>query len=254
LPALPIGPGYFAVKDLSRSWGKPNIIVVRLVTDKGDKPGLFDFNAIQGMGFPKEFLSYLFNRKNKVFALNYLVPMRMYTNEVIRYMKDLFLDPADILKTQERNRTILAKLKEDRGWYYVEQQRIFDNGRLPDDYDLAVSTTALAPLEPGEFRWDGDPYLRKFFDFTAAQNIQVLLIGSVYRSSTTGPFARIPSMFVEIPKVYPNVRVSSRSWQSKFLPNRYFSDKTHLNPDGARVYSQMIAKDFAEAFAPELGR
>ncbi len=252
LPALPIGPGYFAVKEMTESWGRPDVIVVRLVGDSGKEPGLFDYNAIQGMGFPGEFLSYLLHRQNKIFALNYLVPLRMYTNETFRYLKDLVFDPAHIEKTRLRNAAVLEQLVRDRGWYYVEQQKIFEDGKLPDNYELATSTAALAPIPPGNFDWASDPYLRKFFDFALANNIQVLLVGSVFRSGTSGLYSGKSAAFVEIPKAYPNVRVSSDSWQNKLLPNRFFSDKTHLNPDGAKVYSEMIARDFAEAFEAEL--
>lgn len=252
LPALPIGPGYFAVRDATHSWGKPDVIVVRLVTDRGVEPGLFDYNAIQGLGFPGEFFSYLFKRPNKVFALNYLVPARMYTNETVRYLKNIFIDRGDIAATRERNASILARLKEDRGWYYIEQQKMFADGRLPDGYDLSTSTAGPAALIAGEFDWNDDPYLRPFFDFTAKNGIKVFLINSVYRSGVAAPFERMPPSFKKIPLEYPNVRVSSQSWQAKFLPNRYFSDRTHLNPEGARVYTEIVAREFAEAFADEL--
>ncbi|MCG3204219.1 MAG: hypothetical protein KCHDKBKB_00929 [Elusimicrobia bacterium] len=249
LPALPIGPGLFVLQSLCQSWGKPDYIVVRIVTDNSRIPGLFDTNAVQGIG-GREFFSYLFRRSNKAFALNGIFPLRMNIGGTLKYLKNLVLDPEDIHRTYSENRSILDQLRADRGWYYIEQQAIFPDGRLPDDYAL-VDPKHLTPLVPDPFEWSPDAYFKQFLDYTAEQGIKILLISSVYREGTAAPWASQPPEFIEIPKHYPHVYVSKHSWERKFLPNRFWSDKTHLNPEGARLYSQMIAADFMDAFGGE---
>ncbi|MFN0117489.1 MAG: hypothetical protein ACKVQC_04240 [Elusimicrobiota bacterium] len=243
LPALPIGPGYFALKDLVEAGEKPDVVVVRLVLDNSDQPGLFDFNVIQGLRFPEEFLSYLIHRKNRAFALNYLVPLRMYTNETIRFLKNALFNREDIVSSKKRNETEAKKMINDRGYYFIRDQNIFPEGRLPEGFDI-LDPKQIKAIEPGKFIWGQDPYLEKFLEYTQKNGIKVFLIGSIYREFTTGLFTQKPSSCIEISKKYPHVMSGEKSWQSKFLGNYYFSDRVHLNNDGAKIYTRWVAEDF----------
>ena len=247
LPALPIGPAYFVLKDLIKNWGSPNYVVIQIVTNSGLEPGVFDFSAPEGMGFPEEFFSYLRHRKNKVALFNVLFPMRLYTHEVAKYLRNSLLDSPDIKHAREKNRQILDQMIEDRGYYYIAEHALFPTGELPEGWAV-LPKGDLPPIGPAGFDFDEDPYLKKFMDFTLKHQIKVLLIGSILRERSTAFIARRPAMFEILPSLYPNVFVAENGWQNKFLPNKYFSDETHLNPKGATLYTKSIFEEFREVF------
>ncbi len=251
LPALPIGAGMFILQSIVEHWGKPDYVVLQIFIDENrDATGLFDTNAVQGIGI-SEFLSYVIHRPNKAFALNYAFPLRMNIQNAVKYLTQLIKDRSALNETRTNNQEILKKLRDDRGWFYIRQQAYFPDGRLPEGFGTKKPAD-LTPREPTPFEWKIDPYLRKFFDYAAQQQIKILLIGPVRRVNSEPPLTRMPDEFLEIPKLYPNVRVSPKSWQQRFYSNYYFSDKTHLNADGAALWTREVAEDFKQAFGDEL--
>jgi hypothetical protein len=247
LPALGIEPAYFVLKDLIQRHECPTYVITPIITNDGKTASLFDYYGVQGMSFPGEFLSYLVNRQDKTVLFNYISPMRLYTHELMKYVMNFIIRRSNIAETQTKNEGILQQMFSDRGYYYIREQALYPNGRLPADYGIDPHAD-LRPIKAVHFDFDNDPYVKKFFDLAEKNHIHVLLINLVARQGTQAPYLECPDMYSIIASRYRNVVLTSTSWQRKFMPNDYFSDDVHLNPEGACLFTKMIAKEFSLAF------
>ncbi len=252
LPTLGIGPAYFLVSDLVRRGTPPKYIVMPVIIDRGTGPSLFDYYGVQGATLRREALSFV-QRQDKTALFNYVSPMRMYTHEIVKFTVNSLLRRGDIADTRRRNAAVIDQMFHDRGYYYIREEAIFPDGTLPPDYGIDPHAD-LTPIAPMPFDFEEDPYVRRFFDLTHENHIQVLLIDFIYRDRTLPPFARQPELYAKITARYSNVRVTKTSWQRKFLPNAAFADQGHLNPAGAREFTRLIAREFQEAFGDETVR
>jgi hypothetical protein len=239
LPALPIGPAYFELTDYLRHNPPPSFIVLAVARDPGDRGGLFDLYASEGLDSVGELLSYVRHRKDKTFALNWLLPLLRYRFYLLRYAFNLIHARADIESTKLRNQEILSEIWKHRGYYWIKEQA-FAGGRLPDNYepDSPAANAAVTPARPAP-----DYYVDAFFELTARLNIGVLLIE---------PPVPAPADLVGLggvpPELSRHANVRAAASRDVAYVNRLFSDPTHLGPEGARRYTAEVAREFREVF------
>jgi hypothetical protein len=239
LPALPIGPDYFELTEYLRHNPPPKFIVLSLSLDSGERGGLFDLYASEGLANPEELLSYARHRKDRTFVLNWLLPLLRYRFYLMRYAFNLVHDRANIESTKLRNQEILADIWEHRGYYWIQEQA-FAGGHLPDDYEAKIDSPAASgpPASPVT-----DYFADAFFGLTARLGIQVLLI----EPPVPGRERRMaPGIALESFSRYGNVKAAAT--REEAYPNRLFSDPTHLSPEGARLYTAEVVREFREVF------
>jgi hypothetical protein len=242
LPALPIGPQYFVLKDYLERNPPPQYIITTLSTERGNAPGLFDKYALQGISMPHELAAYARLRKNKAILMNWLFPIRMYKRETLKYGYAMLLDRRSIRRARDMDRRIMRAIERDRGYYYIRDRVAFPGGRLPDDFmPQSGMHRKCEQFDPFE-----DPFAGMFFNLTRDQGITVMLVEPPVLEKEFAPCPAMPRQYAAILDRYPTVRMAQNGWNRKSFPNRYFSDPTHLNRDGAERYTEAIYKEFLE--------
>ncbi len=133
--------------------------------------------------------------------------------------------------------TTVGQMEHDRGWYFIEGQSHYAGARLPDDFHLgsdrpnAVDDPAFVPAgaEFEQLNMLAERYQLHFY-----------LVPSYHRTGELAPSPLFASTVAERMKGYPRFTVPGPNY---FLfPPRYFSDPVHLNPQGARLYTQELAR------------
>lgn len=244
LPALPIGPHYFLLKEYLRHNPPPRFVVVKLSLNYSDQFGYFDSYATKGSAVD-EICSYAFSQPSKTVVWNYLLPIRLDRGQSLRYLRSRLSDPGGIDRTRSQNQAIAEGMYAQRGYYYIREQARFA-GQLPDDYREPSDGT-----REHEVQLDHDPYVQRFFDLAQQQGIRVLLIETPLRPGQTPQRTAMPPWYSQLLSRYSNVRMAKQGWKLKFYENRLFSDPTHLNPQGAERFTREIYAEFIQAFPPD---
>ncbi|MFO8234683.1 MAG: hypothetical protein R6U04_04660 [Bacteroidales bacterium] len=244
LPALPIGPYYHYLLDYLEQNAPPDYIVMTYHVDS-EPILLFNSYANQGINFPREFVSYFLNRKDKNQVVNYLLPFHVYRNAIFEFISTSIFNPEDINQTKENNREIVDRMIDARGYYFIREQARFPEGRLPEDYS---KETDCPDCEMVIYDPDGDVFVDKFFKLTGELDIQVLLIPYPVREGTYKQFDTVPEIIRKLENKFSHVSLPKKGWKIPFYENRYFADPYHLNQEGAEKFSIQTAEHFREIF------
>ncbi|MFO7939143.1 MAG: hypothetical protein R6U66_05280 [Bacteroidales bacterium] len=244
LPALPIASNYHYLKDYLANNPAPQYIIMPL--HLASTPFLlFDTYANQGLNFPNELVSYFFNVKGKNQVVNYLLPIHVYRASVFKYLKNRIVNPEDIERTRRRNKQIVEKMIAQKGYYFIQEQAKFPDGRLPEDYTAPTDCDTCIKQMPNPF---SDPYVEKFFDLTEKKNIQVMLVNYPQRRGSSAQYTETPEQLIQLTKIYAHVSLPPEGWKIPFYDNRYFSDPHHLNIQGSNDYTRKIAHSFRKRY------
>lgn len=123
---------------------------------------------------------------------------------------------------------------DQKGYYFIEGQSHYPEHRLPDDFRLqrddpsqpfvrSVSTNSL------EFR--------RLSAIVEKYGVKVIFVPRYFREGEIGPAAPVSAITANLSS-HPQISVQGPDcW---LLPNRYFSDPTHLNPEGAEHYTRRL--------------
>jgi hypothetical protein len=245
LPALPIGPHYFVLKDYLRNNPVPDKIILLFNANIDKRASLFDYYVIQGMKPELELPSYILNRKSKFFLINYFFPTQAYSGAILKYVNSVLFSPKLIDEQRNFNEKTINNMIQDRGYYFVKEESLFPDFKLPADYvhDLTPYLERTFLENPFE-----DPYTKLFFDLAKTKDIDIMLISPVVRNEKYKQYDSIPNNLKMILKEYQNVKMAQDGWQLSYLENRYFNDERHLNRTGAKIYTIQIAENFSDVF------
>ncbi len=277
LPALPLGPHYFMLKEYLRHNPPPKYIVMTL-SPGGFQQELMPYYAPINAGID-EVVAYAWLRKDVDILVNRLLPLRFYWPEIKRYFTAKALafisrqvsererrryvdgsrkeetfrhdwDRLFHLKFQDLEKTARERenlLKDNRGYYFIAEQAVV-GGALPDDFSAREEqASAAAPLGPAVPAAPParDPFVDRFFDLAASKGIRVILV-SDYALATREPApGALPEEWMRVRAKYRNV-MPGRTAPHYFEP-KLFSDPAHANPMGAARYTMEIAAEFRSA-------
>ena len=253
LPALPISSSYFVLKDYLEKNPAPKWIIMQLHINRCRTCTLISYYSNQGLISWGEVFSLFTETQVKQIVLGYIFPFKMYKFFTPRYLYHRIFHPAQIRQIQENNRAILSRMMGERGYYFIEEQAVSPDNRLPDDFGEMEKISA-APQQGVEYDPFIDPYIEKFFDLTRENGINVLLVQPVYRQNQVLQYEKIPLQFEMILKKYDHVSLAKQGWKLRRYENRFFSDRTHLNRDGARQFTREIYLEFCEVFPAGKGK
>lgn len=121
-----------------------------------------------------------------------------------------------------------------KGYYFIEGQSHFPGHRLPDDFRLQKDD----PSQPFTRSVSTQsPEFRRLNGVVEKYGVKVVFVPRYFREGEVGPAAPV-SKITENLADHPKISVQGPDcW---LLPNRYFSDPTHLNPDGAEHYTRRL--------------
>jgi len=142
----------------------------------------------------------------------------------------------------------VAQMRADRGYYFIAGQSHFEGDRLPDDFRVETDQ----PTQP--YARHISPTGAAFAalrQLAAQAHIRFYFVPQFFR---VGEFAPAPSGDQPDPtevndlQRYPEFAVLGPPYV--LLPNKYFSDPEHLNPEGARVYTSLLSSLYQQAAPP----
>ena len=136
---------------------------------------------------------------------------------------------------------------ESKGYYFIAEQAVAENNSLPENF-IEEGGGGETINKASSYDPFVDPYVKMFFDLAQEHRVKVLLIQPAYRENQYLQYEEIPLQYTVLLKQYSNVAIAKEGWKLKFYENRYFSDPTHLNEEGARQYTEEIYVEFKEAF------
>ena len=247
LPALPIGSSYFMLEDYLEKNPSPQWIIMQLHINRCRICTLFNYYSNQGLIGWGEIFSLFMESQSKNIAINYIFPFKMYAFFTVQYLYNRIFHPSRLRQLQEDNRAILSRMIQERGYYFIEEQAVSPDNRLPADFG-EMGKISADTRERMEYDPFNDPYVEKFFDLTRENGVKVLLVQPVYRQNQVLQYEKIPLQFEMILKEYDHVFLAKQGWKLKHYENRFFSDQTHLNRDGARQFTREIYQEFCEVF------
>ena len=247
LPGLPISSAYFVLQDYLEKNPPPQYVVMQLYINRCRSCTLYNYYAVQGLTKPAEIFSLFEHLTNKAIIFNYIFPFRIYKFHTARYIFDSIFMPGRIRSIRKKNNAILNRMIENKGYYFIEEQAVAADNMLPGDFidDNAGGESINKASSYDPFV---DPYVKMFFDLAHKSGIKVLLIQPAYRENQYLQYEEMPLQYAILLKQYNNVRIASEGWKLKFYENRFFSDPTHLNKDGAQQYTKEISMEFKEIF------
>ena len=131
----------------------------------------------------------------------------------------------------------VRKMNGDRGWYFIEGQSHYPGSRLPDDFHLGTDTPGI--VDDPAFAPRGEEF-RQLNSLAEQHHLQFYLVPSYHRTGELAPSPVSAATVARRMRDYPRFTVPGPNY---FLfPPRYFSDPVHLNPEGARLYTQQLAR------------
>ncbi len=273
LPALPLAPHYFLLKDFLKNHPPPRYIIMTL-SPEGFSSELFPYYAVLNASLP-EIAQYALLRKNADIIVNFILPWKLYWPEVKRYAigKMIMAMPqgwkeairkkyADRGAGDETYRHGWEKLfdlryiaversarerekilKDGRGYYFIAEQSIM-GGAMPADYAATEANgqeeqKILPPEAAFKESEMHDPFISRFFDLARSRNITVI-------RKSPAP-AGSPGLWKFLKSKYPNIYFSPDHRTPRLYAPRYFSDPVHVNQAGAERFTKEIAQEFREA-------
>ncbi|MFH0753764.1 MAG: hypothetical protein V2A70_04295 [Candidatus Omnitrophota bacterium] len=281
LPALPLAPHYFLLKDYLQHNPAPKYIVMAL-SPGGLDHELVPYYALLNAGLG-EVISYSILRKDVDILVNYLFPLRFYWPEVQRYVIGKAVTLFKINQERSRQQYVeaarkeetfrhdwdrvyqlrysyfektsgdrAALLKDNRGYYYIAEQAVV-GGALADDYAPpqvksapVIKVPAFKAVSQAQDISGNDPFIKKFFDLALKRNIKVILISDYAIKLRSAPAiaatVTVPDTWRMLKEKYRNVRFAG--FTPRYYEPGYFSDPVHANSQGAVRYTLEIANEF----------
>jgi hypothetical protein len=278
LPALPLAPHYFLLRDYLKNNVPPKYIIMTFNPGRYDNE-LFPIYSIQGAGL-SEAWQYALVSKNSDVLFNYIFPWSFYFPEFKRYLKGkIFILMPDLEREKFKKRFIInakshetylhdwssifdsifliseqiamkreSSLVKNRGYYFIVEQAAL-GGELPDDY---ISKLKINIEKQKQFFIDhakmDDPFVDKFFSLTKSYGIKVVLISDYAMVDQLDQIEAPPSSWTYLKSKYDNVYFANNGFYRFFYEPKYFSDPVHVNPQGAIRYTKAIAQEFHDIF------
>lgn len=173
----------------------------------------------------------------------------------------LYFYESQFIKPEELTRNRLNILRQNRGYYYIVEESAI-GGKVTEEYlnglrIYLIDGCAQDSLPPGKTETDStepqiilDPFVEKLFELAQKHNIKIILMPdysmSHYKNSCGKQYYlshNIPLSWKFLSNKYNNVFILADAISVSFH-YKYFSDPSHLNPEGAKEYTHYIAKDF----------
>jgi hypothetical protein len=241
LPALPIAPHYFELRDYLAANKAPDIIILNVTPFSSPPYALFPRYAVQGADGFGEIFSYFQNQSDTTVLWNYLFPVRLYGTKFLEYSIDLTFNRHQVDAMREKNDAIIAQMLKDRGYYCIRDTA------LADDYQ--DSPEIAASVKSDKLLFDQDPYIPLFFNLAQQNHIRILLIEPPLPPHRTTNRTDLGAQYKKLMREYPaTVFAAPEGWNIPRYPEKLFGDPMHLNRAGAAQFTAAVEAQFISVF------
>jgi len=142
---------------------------------------------------------------------------------------------ADVFEHYRVGRDAVEQMEQDRGWYFIDGESLYDDDRLPDDLVLPDDTPDVDFVRQVPTAGPSYRQVQALID----DGVEFILIPNPERA---GAFAEPDSDQSPLADSLAEVDgVSVLGPELWLYPNSAFSDPVHLNPEGAAQWSGELA-------------
>lgn len=128
---------------------------------------------------------------------------------------------------------LVEQMKHDQGYHFIESQSHYPGHRLPSDYHRDGDDPHH--LQPRELLTEG-PIFERLKRAMRQGGFQVLVVPSYYREGEVAPSQPDPAARERLAAA--GIQLCGPDYW--VFPPEYFSDSSHLNPEGAREYTERL--------------
>ena len=128
---------------------------------------------------------------------------------------------------------LVAQARRDRGYFFIENQSHFPGHRLPADFHVASESPDEEWARPASA---SSPHLERLLSLSRRAGFKVLLVPEYYREAQYAPASEYPKGRSALAQ-YGVLLLGPNYWR---YPNRFFSDPTHLNREGADLHTRNL--------------
>ncbi len=121
-----------------------------------------------------------------------------------------------------------------KGYYFIEGQSHYPGHRLPDDFRLQKDDPSQPFLRSAA---TDVPAFQRMTALMERYDLQVIFVPRYFREGEVAPAEPQSALAARLAQ-YPRFAVLGTDYW--LLPNRYFSDPTHLNGDGAAHFTRRL--------------
>jgi hypothetical protein len=170
--------------------------------------------------------------------IKWAFPFRTFPRDLILFAV-LSRSRNGLMAYYRKSADTVQAIAKDRGYFFIESQSHFPGHRLPDDYELPTDTPSV--VRPRPVTTSGRAFER-IKELSQKYNFQVILIPDNFRRKA---FAKPPLVNEAVDRALTPFKRFHRIGPD-YLPfeNRYYSDPVHLNPEGAQLYTEILAHAF----------
>jgi hypothetical protein len=251
LPALPVGASYLLLRDWLARNPPPQMVVMELYISRCRACSVVNYYLAQGLDSRRDLVPLMTHLNNKSILLNCLFPFRMYKYFTVQHLSDRLRHPDRLARLRRQSQDLLKQMTANRGYYYIREQAVNPAGQLPEEFAGNPDSPRSGGFDADPF---SDPFTEKFFSLCAAHHIRVQLIQPAFRQGQLKPHDAPPEHFTRVMARWGNVCTAPMGWQNKLYPLHLFADPTHLNPNGARCYTETIFAEFNQCFPETPGK
>jgi len=128
---------------------------------------------------------------------------------------------------------IVAQMERDRGYHFIVSQSHYPGHRLPSDYHREGDDPTY--VKERKLLTEG-PIFQRLKRAMHEGGIQVFVVPSYYREGEVAPTQ--PNLAARERLAAADIRLCGPDYW--VFPPSYFSDSAHLNPEGAREYTERL--------------
>jgi hypothetical protein len=165
-----------------------------------------------------------------------IFPFRLFIRNLVRFLVKSSSSggPAKLYRKDEIEAETVLRA---RGYYFIKDLSKFPGDQLPAKYSLPSDDPAHVAQRPADFN---SGQLDQLNSALEAHNIRCFYVPVFLRSAEAAPAPAIDMEFASALATHSTCRVLGPDYFT--YPNSYYSDEAHLNPQGAKVYTEDIYK------------
>ncbi|WP_157572278.1 hypothetical protein [Nevskia soli] len=129
----------------------------------------------------------------------------------------------------------VRKMVRDRGYYFISEQSHFTGNSLPDNFKLPSDQPDRIRSRNGDSEADE---LHELNQLIVQNGIHCYYVPSYLRQGEAAQPPAVDEAFAQLLRNHSKCNLLGPDYF--IYPNKIFSDEAHLNPEGARIYTESL--------------
>ena len=176
--------------------------------------------------------------------INALFPFHMIVHDVVFFIVHSHKF-GGLLASYQYAKKQVTIMHRDRGYYFIEDQSRFSDYRVPDNFHFIDDDASVVKYREANIHTHAFQELKHLAD---QYGFKIIVMPYYLRKGERGAAGMNHSM-IEALRPYNEFHVVGKDYL--LLDNHYFSDAAHLNPDGAQLFTHIIANLMREELNSE---